>query len=222
MIDPKALLTTSRAQVGRRPDLRRTGLASDGCRASPEWQAAGDVSGPRPPSRRGCGERVTQVAVAWVLGTVFVRFCEDNDLIEYPFIAGPGDRVALAANARRSSSRDPPERPTGTGSSKASTPCQSPRWPPDCSNGTTRCGRSPVRTTRPRRCWRSGATRRRTPRSVHDFTDEPGTPASSATSTRTCPKKPEDLRPAADARVRRGVHPRLHPRSGDRGVRPGT
>ncbi|MFD4525326.1 BREX-2 system adenine-specific DNA-methyltransferase PglX [Streptomyces sp. NPDC058470] len=33
-------------------------------------------------------ERVTQVAVAWVLGTVFVRFCEDNRLIPEPYLAG--------------------------------------------------------------------------------------------------------------------------------------
>ncbi|WP_329787393.1 BREX-2 system adenine-specific DNA-methyltransferase PglX [Lentzea sp. DG1S-22] len=41
-------------------------------------------------------ERVTQVAAAWVLGTVFVRFCEDNQLIEWPYIAGPGERLADA------------------------------------------------------------------------------------------------------------------------------
>ncbi|WP_308021719.1 BREX-2 system adenine-specific DNA-methyltransferase PglX [Streptomyces sp. SMS_SU21] len=34
-------------------------------------------------------ERVTQAAVAWILGTVFVRFCEDNDLLRHPFLAGP-------------------------------------------------------------------------------------------------------------------------------------
>ncbi|MGY4740576.1 BREX-2 system adenine-specific DNA-methyltransferase PglX [Streptomyces sp. ATMOS53] len=34
------------------------------------------------------GERVTQAAVAWVLGTVFVRFCEDNNLLQDPYIAG--------------------------------------------------------------------------------------------------------------------------------------
>jgi hypothetical protein len=37
--------------------------------------------------------RVTQVAAAWVLGTVFVRFCEDNGLIERPFISGPGEQL---------------------------------------------------------------------------------------------------------------------------------
>ncbi|MFE5616463.1 BREX-2 system adenine-specific DNA-methyltransferase PglX [Streptomyces sp. NPDC056524] len=41
-------------------------------------------------------ERVTQSAAAWVLACVFVRFCEDNGLIDEPFIAGPGDRLAVA------------------------------------------------------------------------------------------------------------------------------
>ncbi|WUQ54599.1 BREX-2 system adenine-specific DNA-methyltransferase PglX [Streptomyces virginiae] len=41
-------------------------------------------------------ERITQAAVAWVMGTVFVRFCEDNGLIGRPFIAGPGRRLSEA------------------------------------------------------------------------------------------------------------------------------
>ena len=41
-------------------------------------------------------DRLTQVAVAWVLSCVFVRFLEDNDLISPPRIAGPGDRLQLA------------------------------------------------------------------------------------------------------------------------------
>ncbi|MFJ5034466.1 BREX-2 system adenine-specific DNA-methyltransferase PglX [Streptomyces sp. NPDC088560] len=41
-------------------------------------------------------ERVTQAAAAWVLACVFVRFCEDNGLIEEPFIAGPGERLVEA------------------------------------------------------------------------------------------------------------------------------
>ncbi|MFD9503411.1 BREX-2 system adenine-specific DNA-methyltransferase PglX [Streptomyces sp. NPDC060035] len=36
-------------------------------------------------------ERITQVAAAWVLACVFVRFCEDNRLIADPFLAGPGE-----------------------------------------------------------------------------------------------------------------------------------
>ena len=41
-------------------------------------------------------EAVTESAVAWLLATVFIRFCEDNRLIEAPFLAGPADRLPLA------------------------------------------------------------------------------------------------------------------------------
>lgn len=40
--------------------------------------------------------QVTQSAVAWVLSCVFLRFCEDNALIEWPYLSGPGERLALA------------------------------------------------------------------------------------------------------------------------------
>jgi len=43
-------------------------------------------------------EYLTQVAVAWVLGCVFVRFLEDNELIDTPRLAGPGgDRERLGS-----------------------------------------------------------------------------------------------------------------------------
>ncbi|GAB3988354.1 BREX-2 system adenine-specific DNA-methyltransferase PglX [Actinoallomurus acanthiterrae] len=46
-------------------------------------------------------ERVTQAAAAWVLGTVFVRFCEDNGLLTQPYLAGPDhDRMILAEEAQ--------------------------------------------------------------------------------------------------------------------------
>ncbi len=48
-------------------------------------------------------ERVTQTAVAWVLGTVFVRFCEDNGLLgeHVRFLAGPDKtQVVLAEEAQ--------------------------------------------------------------------------------------------------------------------------
>ena len=37
-------------------------------------------------------DRVTQAAVAWVLTTVFTRFCEDNALVKPVWIAGPKTR----------------------------------------------------------------------------------------------------------------------------------
>lgn len=55
-------------------------------------------------------DRVTQAAAAWVLGTVFVRFCEDNELIEWPFIAGPGERLADAEERHEAYFREFPQR----------------------------------------------------------------------------------------------------------------
>ncbi len=46
------------------------------------------------------GEQATQAAVHWVLGTVFVRFLEDNGLID-PVLAGEGDHGRLAEAAEQ-------------------------------------------------------------------------------------------------------------------------
>jgi hypothetical protein len=43
---------------------------------------------------------ITQAAVAWVLGCVFVRFLEDNGLIDEALISGPGGRRAAAVGHR--------------------------------------------------------------------------------------------------------------------------
>jgi len=44
-------------------------------------------------------DRVTQAAVAWVLTTVFVRFCEDNRLLSHVWFAGPPERRQEALDA---------------------------------------------------------------------------------------------------------------------------
>ncbi|GAA3991941.1 BREX-2 system adenine-specific DNA-methyltransferase PglX [Streptomyces plumbiresistens] len=54
-------------------------------------------------------ERVTQAAVAWVLACVFVRFCEDHELIEAPFIAGPGERLVEAEERHEAHFREHPD-----------------------------------------------------------------------------------------------------------------
>lgn len=41
-------------------------------------------------------EYLTQVGVAWILGCVFVRFLEDNELIDAPRLSGPGERLQRA------------------------------------------------------------------------------------------------------------------------------
>jgi DNA-directed RNA polymerase specialized sigma24 family protein len=42
------------------------------------------------------GDAMTQAAVHWVLACTFLRFIEDNELVERPWLAGPGTRMALA------------------------------------------------------------------------------------------------------------------------------
>jgi hypothetical protein len=54
-------------------------------------------------------DRATQAAVAWVLTTVFVRFCEDNRLLGPVWIAGPDDRGQEALNAELAYYRANPE-----------------------------------------------------------------------------------------------------------------
>lgn len=45
-------------------------------------------------------EQLDQAAVAWLLGTVFVRFCEDNELVSRVWLAGPDGRTEAAAEAQ--------------------------------------------------------------------------------------------------------------------------
>ena len=112
MIDAKALLADLRGQVkALEADLRLYGVTNGTTAAEleREWQAARDAQRTAATYEMWREDRVTQVAVAWVLGTVFVRFCEDNDLIEYPVIAGPGDRVAVARERQGKFFEESPE-----------------------------------------------------------------------------------------------------------------
>jgi hypothetical protein len=44
-------------------------------------------------------DSITQMASAWVLSGVFVRFLEDNQLVEPPMISGVGERLQRARDA---------------------------------------------------------------------------------------------------------------------------
>lgn len=130
------------------------------------------------------GERIIQVAAAWVLGTVFVRFCEDNGLLPDPFLAGPDPaRMALAEELQDEFFHvDPGETDRGwlihgfdaIGAVPA--------------GATTPCSRSPSPTTRPRRSSPSGAAAAPTARSSTTSPTPILTPGFSATCTRTCPR----------------------------------
>lgn len=47
-------------------------------------------------------DMLAQVAVGWVLASVFVRFVEDNALVDRPLLSGPGQRRDLARDHRAS------------------------------------------------------------------------------------------------------------------------
>ncbi|MBQ1090136.1 BREX-2 system adenine-specific DNA-methyltransferase PglX [Streptomyces sp. B93] len=55
-------------------------------------------------------ERVVQIAAAWVLACVFVRFSEDNGLIPDAWLSGPGERLAEAVDRHDAYFRAHPEK----------------------------------------------------------------------------------------------------------------
>ncbi|MFD4132144.1 BREX-2 system adenine-specific DNA-methyltransferase PglX [Streptomyces goshikiensis] len=100
MIDRKALLNDLKKQVtAAEADLTKQVKAVEevGNRLRAEYDRAFKLGRTAATYTPWLGERITQVAVAWVLGTVFVRFCEDNGLIPEPYLTAPGtDRRDLA------------------------------------------------------------------------------------------------------------------------------
>jgi hypothetical protein len=100
VIDRKALLNDLKQQVKAvETDLGKQvkALGDVGARLRAEYDQARKLGRTAATWTSWLDERVTQVAVAWVLGTVFVRFCEDNRLIPEPYLTGAdGDRRELA------------------------------------------------------------------------------------------------------------------------------
>uniref|UniRef100_UPI001EF5119F BREX-2 system adenine-specific DNA-methyltransferase PglX n=1 Tax=Frankia sp. CiP3 TaxID=2880971 RepID=UPI001EF5119F len=99
MIDRVALLKDAKQQVKvLEKDLRAQvdAVPEVGTRLRAEYDRAFKVGRTAATWSAWLGERVTQAAAAWVLGTVFVRFCEDNGLIGDPYLAGPAARLTLA------------------------------------------------------------------------------------------------------------------------------
>lgn len=166
-------------------------------------------------------DHLTNVAVAWLLALVFVRFCEDNDLVTPPLLGGSADRRDVARGHRTLYFQQHP----GDG---------------DRASGCWRCSTVPVACLVCRMCWvrtaRCGRWARRlmarrliefwekadpeTGEVRHDFTD-------AQLDTRFLGDLYQDLSDTAkkqyalvaDTDLRGGVHPRSHARPGDRGVR---
>lgn len=69
-------------------------------RLTADWQTARDAGRTAEALATWSEAQFTQSAVAWVLACVFVRFCEDNDLLDAPLIAGT-DARGQSAMARQ-------------------------------------------------------------------------------------------------------------------------
>ncbi|WP_141576272.1 BREX-2 system adenine-specific DNA-methyltransferase PglX [Actinomadura sp. WMMA1423] len=99
MIDRAALLADLKKQVaGLEYGLRERATEDTGTRGrlQEEWRRAREARRTAATYESWLDDQTGQTAVAWILGTVFLRFCEDNGLIEMPFLAGPGERLDLA------------------------------------------------------------------------------------------------------------------------------
>ncbi|MEU8678133.1 BREX-2 system adenine-specific DNA-methyltransferase PglX [Streptomyces sp. NPDC048560] len=111
MIDRAALLKDLQRQVKTlETDLRQqvTAVEETYTRLRAEYDKAFKLKRTAAAWGAWRDERVTQAAAAWVLGTVFVRFCEDNGLLgNRGFLAGPDEeRMTLAEEAQAQFYRD--------------------------------------------------------------------------------------------------------------------
>ncbi|MFJ2632215.1 BREX-2 system adenine-specific DNA-methyltransferase PglX [Streptomyces sp. NPDC087422] len=118
MIDRKALLSDLQAQVkAAETDLegqaKRESAVRERLRA--EYEASKKVGRTAATWQSWLDERITQVAVAWVLGTVFVRFVEDNGLVPEPYITAPDIAGREVAQARYDEYVDKAKDPTYRG-----------------------------------------------------------------------------------------------------------
>ncbi|MGV3722755.1 MAG: BREX-2 system adenine-specific DNA-methyltransferase PglX [Actinomycetota bacterium] len=92
--DLQRLLRTLEADLLERVDAAEAPEVGQALRA--EYDAARRAERTAQSFEEWLGDQRTQVAAAWVLSAVFVRFLEDNRLIEPPRLSGPGERLARA------------------------------------------------------------------------------------------------------------------------------
>lgn len=101
MIDPQTLLTDLTRQLKLLEDdlrLRLTELPALKADLDREWQAARDAGRCAETFEAWAEQLLTQAGVHWLLSCVFLRFIEDQQLVERPWLAGTpaSGRLALA------------------------------------------------------------------------------------------------------------------------------
>lgn len=95
MIDRQRLLADLKPLVSRLEDDLRHRLDENPELDAPwrdEYEAAREAQRTGATYDAWRDEHLTQVAAAWVLGSVFVRFLEDNGLVDEPRLSGPRER----------------------------------------------------------------------------------------------------------------------------------
>jgi hypothetical protein len=102
--DLKRLLKTLEADVRERLDDNPEVRAS----LEQEWQDARAAGRTARTLEDWLDEETTQAAVHWILGVVFLRFIEDNGLVERPWLSGPAERLALARDRYEAFFREHP------------------------------------------------------------------------------------------------------------------
>ncbi len=66
-----------------------------------EWRAAFEARRTADTFETFWSAALDQAAVHWILGVVFLRFLEDNRLLDRPLLSGPGERLELAQLRQR-------------------------------------------------------------------------------------------------------------------------
>lgn len=104
MIDAARLLADLQGDLTELVDDLKSRVDAEAVVAAPlraEYQAAFDARRTGRTFAEWSEDRLTQVGVAWLLACVFVRFGEDNALIDDARIAGPGRRATEARAAQQ-------------------------------------------------------------------------------------------------------------------------
>ena len=103
MIDSRRLLADLRSQLTvLESDLRSRASAPgivDALRS--EWQAARTAGRTAATYEAWRDEQLTQTSAAWLINMVFLRFCEDNRLIDLPYLAAPGEQARIATERQQ-------------------------------------------------------------------------------------------------------------------------
>lgn len=112
IIAPQLLADLTRLLKRLEDDLRQriADVAELKAGLQAEWQAARDAERTAETFESWADQVITQAGVHWLLSCVFLRFIEDNELVERPWLGGTpeSDRLALARDRHEAYFREKP------------------------------------------------------------------------------------------------------------------